>query len=300
MNVALFGKSFSDEGAVYLQQLMDKLKSVDCPLMVYGPFLEKIQKKVAIKSPVTIFNTHEELTSGADILFSIGGDGTILDTLSLIRDSGIPILGVNLGRLGFLSSISREEILPAIDKVIQGKYTIDHRAVISLQSPEGLFGKVNYALNELSVTKTETNSLAVVDVFIDNKFLNTYWADGLLVATPTGSTAYSLSCYGPIVTPGSENFVITPIASHNLTVRPIVVPDSSTIRIHLGGRNHQYQVGLDSRYQTIGTGTELIIGRADFKINLVQLSNKDFYSTIRDKLLWGKDNRNYPASFKIG
>ena len=292
MNVALFGKSFSGEEAAYLQQLMDKLKSVNCSLMVYGPFFKKIQKKVAIKCPVTIFNTHEELKSDADILFSIGGDGTILDTLLLVRDSGIPILGVNLGRLGFLSSISKEEILPAIDHVIQGKYTLDQRAVLSLQSPQGLFGNVNYALNELSVTKTETNSLAVVDVFIDDKFLNTYWADGLLVATPTGSTAYSLSCYGPIITPGSENFVITPIASHNLTVRPIVVPDKSIIRVRMGGRNNQYQVGLDSRYKTIGTGTELIIGRADFKINLVQLPNKDFYSTIRDKLLWGKDIRN--------
>ncbi len=292
MNVALFGKSFTDEGVVYLQQLIDKLKSVNCSLMVYGPFLEKIRDKVAIKCPVTPFKTHEELKAHAELLFSIGGDGTLLDTLSLVRDSGIPVLGINLGRLGFLSSISKDEIIPAIDQIIQGKYTLDRRTVLSLQSPENLFGNFNYALNELSVTKTDTHSLAVVDVFVDDKFLNTYWADGLLVATPTGSTAYSLSCYGPIITPGSENFLITPIASHNLTVRPIVVPDSNVIRIRLGGRNNQYLVGLDSRYKTIGTGTELIIDRADFKMNLIQLTNKDFYSTIRDKLLWGKDNRN--------
>jgi NAD+ kinase len=216
----------------------------------------------------------------------------LLDTLTLVRDSNIPILGVNLGRLGFLSSISKDEILPAIDEVVQGKYTLDQRTVLLLRSPDNLFGDVSYALNELSITKTETNSLAVVDVFVNDKFLNTYWADGLLVATPTGSTAYSLSCTGPIITPGSENFVITPIASHNLTVRPIVIPDNNMIRIRLAGRNQVYQVGLDSRYQTIRTGTELIVGRADFKINLVQLTNKDFFTTIREKLLWGKDNRN--------
>jgi NAD+ kinase len=292
MKIAIFGKTFSDDGAVYLQQLIDKFKSVNCSLMVYGPYLKKIENKVVIKCPLTIFNTHDELKAGADILFSIGGDGTLLDTLTLVRDSGIPILGVNLGRLGFLSSISKDEILPAIDEVMQGRYTLDQRTALFLHSPENLFGDVKYALNELSITKTETNSLAVVDVFVDDKFLNTYWADGLLVATPTGSTAYSLSCLGPIITPGSENFVITPIASHNLTVRPIVVPDKSVIRIRLAGRNQIYQVGLDSRYQTISTGTELIVGRSDFKINLIQLTNKDFYSTIREKLLWGKDKRN--------
>jgi len=292
MKVAILGKSFSDDGAVYLQQLIDKLKSVNCSLMVYEPYLRKIGNKVAIKCPITTFKSHEELRAGADILFSIGGDGTLLDTLTLVRDSNIPILGVNLGRLGFLSSISKEEILPAIDEVVQGRYTLDERTVLMLRSPDNLFGDVSYALNELSITKTETNSLAVVDVFVDDKFLNTYWADGLLVATPTGSTAYSLSCLGPIITPGSENFVITPIASHNLTVRPIVIPDNNMIRIRLAGRNQLYQVGLDSRYKTISTGTELIVGRADFKINLVQLTKKDFYTTIREKLLWGKDNRN--------
>jgi len=292
MNVAIFGKSFSDEGAVYLQQLIDKFKSVQCGLLIYEPYLQKIQNKVEVGSPFSTFNSHDELKAGADILFSIGGDGTLLDTLSLVRNSGIPILGVNLGRLGFLSSISKDEILSAIDQVVDGNYTLDRRTVLSLKSPKNLFGNFNYALNELSITKTDTNSLAVIDVFVEDKFLNTYWADGLLVATPTGSTAYSLSCYGPIITPGSENIVITPIASHNLTVRPIVLPDSSLVTIRLGGRNRNYQVGLDSRSKTIDTGTELVISRADFKINLIQLINKDFFSTIRDKLLWGKDNRN--------
>jgi NAD+ kinase len=232
------------------------------------------------------------LKNNADILFSIGGDGTLLDTISYVRDSGIPVLGVNLGRLGFLSSISREDILPAVDNVMAGNYTLEQRTLLSLTSPHGLFGELNYALNELSITKTDTHALAVVSVHVNDKFLNTYWADGLIVATPTGSTAYSLSCYGPIITPGSENFVITPIASHNLTVRPIVIPDNQEIRLKVSGRNQLYQVGLDSRYETINNSVELIIRRADFKVNLVQLPNKDFYTTIREKLLWGKDQRN--------
>jgi len=292
MKIGLFGKSFSDEEALYLQQLIDKLKNVNCRLTVFEPFLDKIRDKVKIHCSFETFKTHSELKDNTDLLFSIGGDGTMLDTIAYVRDSGIPVLGVNLGRLGFLSSISREEILPAVDKVMAGNYSLEQRTLLRLKSPEGLFGELNYALNELSITKTDTNSLAVVGVYVNDKFLNTYWADGLIVATPTGSTAYSLSCYGPIITPGSENFVITPIASHNLTVRPIVIPDHQEILLKVSGRNKLYQVGLDSRYETINHTVELVIERADFKINLIQLPNKDFFTTIREKLLWGKDQRN--------
>ncbi len=292
MKIGLFGKSFSNDSTVYLQQLIDKLKDVNCNLIIFEPFFEKIKNKVSIHSAIETFATHEELKESTDILFSVGGDGTLLDTIDYVRDSEIPVLGVNLGRLGFLSSISRDEILAAIDKVVAGNYYLDQRTLLMLTSPDNLFGELNYALNELSVTKTNTNSLAVISVYVDGVFLNTYWADGLIVATPTGSTAYSLSCYGPILSPGSENFVITPIASHNLTVRPIVIPDSSTIRLKVGGRNTHYQIGLDSKYETIANTVELIINRAGFKINLIQLANKDFYSNIREKLLWGKDQRN--------
>jgi len=292
MKVALFGKVFSDDGAAYLQQLIDKLHNVRCRLLIYEPFLEKIRKKIAIKCEVHSFNSHEDLKNNAELLLSVGGDGTLLDTIMLVRDSGLPVLGVNLGRLGFLSSISCDEIIPAIDQINEGNYQLEQRTMLSLEKPEGLFQDLNFALNELSVTKTDTNSLAVVNVYIDDKFLNTYWADGLIVATPTGSTAYSLSCNGPIITPGCENFVITPISSHNLTVRPIVIPDTSKIRISVGGRNRHYLVGLDSRFRTIEQSQELIISKSPFKLNIVQLPNKDFYSTIREKLLWGKDQRN--------
>jgi NAD+ kinase len=292
MKIGLFGKNVTDKGIQYLQQLIDKLKRAQCTLLVYEPFLSQIRNKVTLVCEVHPFNTHSELRNNCDLLFSIGGDGTMLDIISLVRDSGIPVLGINLGRLGFLSSISRDEILPAIDEVIAGNYQLEQRTLITLERPEGLFGEMNFALNELSLTKTDNTSLAVIEVFVDNKFLNTYWADGLLVATPTGSTAYSLSCYGPIISPDSENFVITPIASHNLTVRPIVVPDSSVITLKLSGRNKQYLTGLDSRYKTISNTEELVVKRAGFRLNLIQLPNKDFFTTLREKLLWGKDQRN--------
>ncbi len=290
--IALFGKSIENEGVIYLQQLLDKLKLLNCELLIYQPFYRKMEQKISLQCRFSLFNTYEDLKDGADMLFSIGGDGTLLDTITLVRDSGIPILGVNLGRLGFLSSISRDEILPAIDKIFSGNYSLDQRTLLCLETRSNHFGKLNFALNELSVSKSDNHSLAVINVFVDDTFLNTYWSDGLLIATPTGSTAYSLSCFGPIVTPASENFVITPIASHNLTVRPIVIPDKCTIRITVGGRNQHYQIGLDSRYQTLDISDELIIRRAGFKINLIQLHSKDFFSTIREKLLWGKDQRN--------
>jgi len=292
MRIAIFGKNFTDENAIYMQQLLDKLKISNCSLMIFEPFLKIITNRVAIRCDFRVFNTHEELRNNADMLFSIGGDGTFLDIITLVRDSGIPILGINLGRLGFLSSISRDEILLAVDKVLEKKYALEQRTLISLTTSQNLFENLNYALNELTVTKTDNNSLAMVEVYVDDKFLNTYWADGLIVATPTGSTAYSLSCYGPIISPGCQNFVITPIASHNLTVRPIVVPDNCIIKLKVGGRNRHYQVGLDSRYAMIENHEELFVKRADFSINVIQLYNKDFYSTIREKLLWGKDQRN--------
>lgn len=292
MRIAIFGKNFADENTVYMQQLLDKLKISNCSLMIFEPFLKIITNRVTIHCDYRVFNTHEELRNNADMLFSIGGDGTFLDIITLVRDSGIPILGINLGRLGFLSSISKDEILLAVDKVLEKKFTLEQRTLISLSTSQNLFGNLNYALNELTVTKTDNNSLAMVEVYVDDKFLNTYWADGLIVATPTGSTAYSLSCYGPIISPGCQNFVITPIASHNLTVRPIVIPDNCIIKLKVGGRNRHYQVGLDSRYEMINNHEELIVKRANFTINVIQLYNKDFYSTIREKLLWGKDQRN--------
>ncbi|MCK4568832.1 MAG: NAD kinase [Bacteroidales bacterium] len=292
MKLALFGKSIRKEDYPYLLQLIDKLETHECELMVYRPFLEKLRKTNDFNYKTTPFSNHDELVGNADMMFSIGGDGTLLDTVSLVRDSGIPVLGVNLGRLGFLSSISRDDIIPAVEKVIQGDYTLDQRTLLHLETKEGLFGDVSFALNDLTVTRKNSMALIVIHVHVDGVFLNSYWADGLIVATPTGSTAYSLSSGGPIVSPGSENFVITPIAPHNLTIRPIVISDKSEISIRVEGRDKKYLVSLDSKTDVIKTRDELYVRKANFKFNLVKIEHKDFYTTIRDKLKWGLDVRN--------
>ncbi len=292
MKIALFGKSIREENNPYLVELIRKLEEHGCELMFYHHFLDNIRELAALNEKYRAFSSHRELIGNADMVFSIGGDGTLLDTVSLVRDSGIPVLGINLGRLGFLSSISRDDIIPAVEKVINGQYTLDQRTLLNLETGKGLFGDFSYALNELTVTRKDSTALIVIHVSVDGTFLNSYWADGLIVATPTGSTAYSLSSGGPIVSPGSENFVITPLAPHNLTVRPIVISDKSEVRIEVEGRDREYLVSLDSKTDVIEPGDELIIRSADFKFNLVKIENKDFFTTIRDKLKWGLDARN--------
>lgn len=292
MKIALFGKSFDEVAMPYIQQLITKLEDVGSIIFIYEPFFKIIESVVSFNKDYNLFNTHEELKQNVDYLFSVGGDGTFLDTLTLVRDSGIPVLGINLGRLGFLSSVSKDEISSAINGLIKGEYTLVPRILIKLNTDQGLFGDFNYALNEVAISRKDSTSLLVIHVYVDGNILNSYWADGLIVATPTGSTAYSLSCGGPIVTPGSKNFVITPIATHNLTVRPIVIPDDSKIRIKLEGRDKQFMVSMDSRTESISESVELNLEKESFSINLVQMNNKSFFSTIRDKLKWGLDIRN--------
>lgn len=292
MIIGLYGRSVSIENMVYVQRVIDKLRMKNCSLFIYKPFYEMVRELIEVPENVQYFQEHEEISGKIDYLFSIGGDGTILDAMTLVRDSGIPIMGINIGRLGFLSSIAKDEILPAIDKVLEGDFRMDQRTLVKLSSPENLFGNMNYALNEITITRKDTTSLIVLNVFINDVFLNTYWADGLIIATPTGSTAYSLSSGGPILIPGSENFVITPIAPHNLTVRPVVIPDKSRIRIIVEGREQQFLVSLDSRRATIYSNIELIVEKADFKINIIQMKDKNFFTTIREKLKWGLDARN--------
>jgi len=292
MYIAIFGKTFTDESLKYINQLIAKLNSIDCKLMVYEPFYKLLENKVKFNGKLILFNRYEEIRDKADFLVSIGGDGTLLHTVTLVRDSGIPIVGINIGKLGFLSSIAKDEILPAIDSIINNEYFLDKRTLIQLETKENLFGKINYCLNEFSIKGNDSSSLSIIDVFVDETLLNSYWADGLIIATPTGSTAYSLSCGGPIVTPGSKNFLITPIATHNLTVRPIVIPDSCKIRIKLRGRNEKFVVCLDSRPVIVDSSTELLIKKEKFGINLLKMKNQHFFHTIQNKLLWGADIRN--------
>jgi len=292
MKVALFGKVYADSQRDYLQLLIDELTKRDLKILIYEPYYNAIAEEINFNTEISLFNTNKDIKKDVEILFSIGGDGTILDTVSIVQDSGIPILGINLGRLGFLSSVSKDEIIYAVDSIYKGDYNIDSRALLQLNQPKNLFGEVNYALNDLTIYRNNTTALIVVHVFVDDVLLNSYWGDGLIVSTPTGSTAYSLSVGGPIVTPGSKNFIIAPIASHNLTVRTIIIQDSSVIKIKIEGREEKYLMTMDSRHSAITKDDEIIIKRCNFSVNLVQMKNKDFFSTIRDKLLWGVDNRN--------
>ena len=290
MTIALFGKSFSSENAGYLQQLLLELVENQSDIIIYAPFAELVSNYLPEGLRHNVFRSHDDLK--ADLLLSIGGDGTILDTVPFVLDSGLPVLGINMGRLGFLSSISKNEIGKAVVSVLSGDYFVEQRTLLELVAPKNVFGDVHYALNELNVIRNPEHSLLAIKVFVDNVYLNTYWGDGILLATPTGSTAYSLSAGGPIIAPNAKNFVITPIAAHNLTVRPIVIPDDSTIRIQVEGREKEFVFSMDSRTCALDTSVQLEVRKADFCLNLVRMRDEDFFSTIRNKLMWGKDNRN--------
>jgi NAD+ kinase len=290
MTIALFGKNIAPENGDYMRRLFNELSDNQVEIAVYQPFADLVKTFVPEGVKYRVFHSHDDLN--ADILFSIGGDGTILDTVPFVRDSGMPVLGINMGRLGFLSSISKNEIGEAVKSVLAGDYSVEHRTLLELVAPENVFGDVRYALNELNVIRNPEHSLLAIKVFVDDVYLNTYWGDGILLATPTGSTAYSLSAGGPIIAPNAKNFVITPIATHNLTVRPVVIPDDSVIRIQVEGRERKFVFSMDSRNCTLDTSVQLEVRKALFCLNLVRMRGEDFFGTIRNKLMWGKDNRN--------
>lgn len=292
MNIAIFGKSFSEERIPFFQLMVDQLINSNVKLSFYYPYFEQIKDLVKLPSDIVTFNNHYDLPDRTAFLFSIGGDGTLLDTLPIVRNSEIPVLGINMGRMGFLSSVSKHEIIEAIDAILCGRFTLENRSLALLEQPKGLFADLNYALNEVTIFRKFQTSLVVIQVFVDEVFLNSYWADGLIIATPTGSTAYSLSAGGPIIVPSAENFVITPIATHNLSVRPIVIPDKSIIRLKVVGRHTQFTISMDSRIEIVDQSDDFVIRKAPFTMKLVQMQGKDFFGTIREKLLWGIDVRN--------
>lgn len=292
MKAAIYGRAFKTAQTETIQRIFSKLEFAKVELMIHEQFHKNMRGKVALPKSFSLFSLYEEIKSNVDFLFSIGGDGTLLETLTLVRDSGIPVIGINTGRLGFLSSISKEEIDVAVDAVIKKKFSIDKRTLIRLETKSKLFGKVNYALNEITLHKKDASSMIKIHATVNGKFLNSYFADGLIIATPTGSTAYSLSCGGPIVVPSSQNFIITPVAPHNLNVRPIVISDTDIITLKVEGRNRNFLVSLDSRSAVIDASTELTIRKEKFVFNLVKLGDHDCFSTFRNKLMWGLDKRN--------
>lgn len=292
MKIAFFGRvldpAFLDNFRLMISIMEERVSH----FLVYEGLYAHIKGHVQFNKPFRVLSAGEQPDKDTFCMISIGGDGTLLDTITLIQNSGIPVLGINTGRLGFLSAISTDEISYASKALISGDYAIDNRSMLQLYSPPELFGDFNYALNELTVLKRDNSSMIKIKAYVDEQFLNTYWADGLIISTPTGSTGYSLSCGGPIISPESKTFVITPIATHNLTVRPIVIPDSAVVKLQISGRTQDYLLTLDSRSRPMSTTEELFIKRAPFSINLIGIGQKDFYKTIRNKLAWGLDKRN--------
>ena len=294
MKVALFGKQFSEEFLDSFKLILDEFNLHRVELCIYRPFYDFIVNDLGFTPTVTeFFSKHSDLDKEADYFFSIGGDGTFLDAVTLVQDSGIPIVGVNSGRLGFMADIAQDEIPAAITNILEGNFSIEERTLLKVQTGDnGLFKDFNYALNEFTVHKKDSASMITIHTYIDGEYLNSYWADGLIIATPTGSTAYSLSVGGPILIPNTQNVVISPISPHNLTVRPIVVPNQQEITLKVEGRSDSYLASLDSRSVSFGALNELKISKADFKIKVLKLNTHSFYNTLRNKLMWGVDKRN--------
>jgi NAD+ kinase len=292
MNIVLYGRNIQNEHIPYLDHLLKTFEQRKIKPFVFENFYDDWKNRISVKPVLDILKTGSELPSNIDFIFSIGGDGTLLNSINVVKNSGIPILGINTGRLGFLSGVGTEEIDYAINALVKKDFTIDSRSLLNLKTENDLFGDVNIALNEITVRATDTNSMITIHAYLNDKLLNSYWADGLIISTPTGATAYSLSCGGPIVSPNCENFVITPISPHNLNVRPIVISDKDVIKLKVEGRVDKFLVSLDSRSKTITSDEELIICKASYQINLVRLANHEFLSTLRKKLMWGADKRN--------
>lgn len=292
MIVAIYGRPFNKNLSLFIERVFRTLTDIGAEYVIYEPYSQFLTQELKIEANHKTFRTHQEIRGKIDYLFSIGGDGTLLDTLSLVRDSGIPVIGINTGRLGYLAGIQKEYIEMALNDLSMGHYTIDSRSLLHLETDNFIFGDVNYALNELTIHKKDTSSMITINAYLNGEFLNSYWADGLIISTPTGSTGYSLSCGGPIILPHTENFVITPIAPHNLNVRPVIVSDKNVISLEVEGRSQHFLATLDSRSVTIDSSIQLAVRKENFKLNLIRLNGENYLNTLRSKLMWGIDTRN--------
>ena len=292
MKVAIYSRGLDLEQEIPLFILVEELFKHDITILIYKAILVQFQIPTAFLEHITPFETYEELDNKIDCLITLGGDGTILDAITLVREKKIPLLGVNFGRLGFLANISKDEIAMAVEAIANHTFISDKRSLIHLDASEPLFGNSPFALNEFAIHKRDTAPMIKVHTYLNGEFLNTFWADGLIVATPTGSTGYSLSCTGPIVFPDSRNFVITPVAPHNLNVRSIVVADTSIISFEIESRVDQFICALDARREIVDKTIQLAVKKEVFEANLIKLSENTFLSTMREKLTWGMDKRN--------
>jgi len=293
MHAIVFGKNFNDDFKPSIRQFFELIKSYNYKISIYKPYYEFIKTNCEFcPEPDGFFTEPFSDDTDIDIVFSIGGDGTFLDAVSYVRNKEIPIAGINSGRLGFLANISKEEIPDALKAIHENRFTLEERTLLEVNTDNNYFEDFNFALNEVTVLKRDSGSMITIKVYVNGEYLNTYWADGLILATPTGSTAYSLSLGGPIVVPGSSNFILTPIAPHNLTVRPIVLPDNYDITIKVSGRAENYLLSIDSQSVVVEKNTKICIKAASFKVKTVRIEGNTFFENIRDKLMWGFDKRN--------
>ncbi|HTO16917.1 MAG TPA: NAD kinase [Edaphocola sp.] len=292
MKIALYNRVFEENNIEFFKYLFTILEKYEFSYTIFEDFKERLSSFLDFPSNTETFTNHKTIATDVDIFLSLGGDGTMLDTVNLVHNALIPTLGINLGRLGFLADVRIEEIEIAFRSLKRGSYSVEDRSLIHLDSNINLFGEFPYALNEFTIHRKDSSSMIKIHTFINGDFLNTYWSDGLIVATPTGSTGYSLSCGGPIVFPTAENFIITPVAPHNLNIRPIIVPDNSIISFSVEGRTNQFLCTLDSRVATISKEVQLAVKKENFSFKLVRLDDHEFLETLRQKLFWGIDSRN--------
>ncbi|MBK0370291.1 NAD kinase [Flavobacterium agrisoli] len=294
MKVAIYGQYYQNSTEPIIKDIFVFFNTNNIEMVIEANFLDMLYEKELIKKQYQTFTAEAGLDESYEMLISIGGDGTILRAATLVRNSGVPILGINAGRLGFLASVSKEDIASFLQFVIDKNYSISQRTLLSLhcEPKNEAIEAMNFAMNEVTVSRKDSTSMITVDTYLNNEFLNSYWADGLIIATPTGSTGYSLSCGGPILTPTVESLVVTPIAPHNLNARPLVIADNTEVKLRVSGREDQYLVSLDSRITSVRNESILTIKKTDFKINMVEIPGETFLKTLRKKLLWGEDKRN--------
>ncbi|GAB3176310.1 NAD kinase [Telluribacter humicola] len=291
MKIAIHGRIFTESARPFIQAMFDDLsaRQIDVQLSdEYRIILDEIgiSHKVSqvYDSPDTLFD--------ADFIFSLGGDGTLLDAVTHVGAREIPIVGINVGRLGFLATISPPDLPSLIVTIEAGLFRLDHRSLVCVESDENLFGSINFGLNDFTITKTDTSSMITVHAYMNGEFLNSYWADGLIISTPTGSTGYSLSCGGPVLVPQTQNFIVTPVSPHNLNVRPMVVEDTAVLSFDVKSRSGSFLVSLDARSQVVNEGTRIKVSKANFVARLVKMNEDSFFNTLRNKLSWGLDMRN--------
>ena len=294
MKIGIYGQFYHKNSETHIQAILNALQSKGVEIVVEKNFLALMRENQSFHTDLSNLESFTKLDASYALFFSIGGDGTILKSITFVRDLDIPIVGVNTGRLGFLATIQKQDVTSSITEILEGNYYISERSLLSVETcpSNNEITPLNFALNEVAVNRKNTTSMIKVETTINSEYLTSYWSDGLIVSTPTGSTGYSLSCGGPVITPETNSFVITPIAPHNLSARPLIIPDATEIQLKVTGREESHLVSLDSRIATLENGTIIKIKKAPFTIKMVDLLNESFLTTLRKKLLWGEDKRN--------